>query len=169
MLYYNITKMKTLKKFLLASILSLIGLANLLIFNVASAQSVYSDVLSNTINSGSLSSAINWWDVVTDNISGWNLFNNQIMVIVWYIIDIFIVVWIAVAFIGGYKIMTSDKEDSLKEWIRLVIFGIIWIIIMVSARFLAEWLVGDNGIITDEFTNNSLTNQPNWVEFASAL
>ena len=169
MLYYNITKMKTLKKFLLASILSLIGLTNLLIFNVASAQSVYSDVLSNTINSGSLSSAINWWDVVTDNISGWNLFNNQIMVIVWYIIDIFIVVWIAVAFIGGYKIMTSDKEDSLKEWIRLVIFGIIWIIIMVSARFLAEWLVGDNGIITDEFTNNSLTNQPNWVEFASAL
>lgn len=169
MLYYNITKMKTLKKFLLASILSLIGLTNLLIFNVASAQSVYSDVLSNTINSGSLSSAINWWDVVTDNISGWNLFNNQMMVIVWYIIDIFIVVWIAVAFIGGYKIMTSDKEDSLKEWIRLVIFGIIWIIIMVSARFLAEWLVGDNGIITDEFTNNSLTNQPNWVEFASAL
>jgi len=83
LLYYNITKMKTLKKFLLASILSLIGLTNLLIFNVASAQSVYSDVLSNTINSGSLSSAINWWDVVTDNISGWNLFNNQIMVIVW--------------------------------------------------------------------------------------
>jgi hypothetical protein len=30
-----------------------------------------------------------------------------------------------VAFIGAYKIMTSEKEESTKDGIRLVIFGIV--------------------------------------------
>lgn len=160
--------MKIIKRILLSSILSLFGLVNLSIFNTASAQSVYNDVLSKTVNSWSLASAINWWDVVTD--ATWaDLFNRQIMNIMGYIIDIFIVVWIIMAFIGWYKIMMSSEEKSLKEWINLILFGVIWIIIMVSARFLAEWLVWDNGIITDEFTSLSDDNQPNWVDFAAAL
>ena len=161
--------MKTIKKFLFASLLSIFGLINLSVFSLASAQNVYGDVLGNTTNSTSLKSAINWWDVVTTG-KGSDLFNEQVTKIVGYIIDIFIVIWIIVAFIGGYKIMTSDKEETLKEWIRLVLFGVVWIIIMVSAEFLAKWLVWNNGIITDEFTNLSTDgSRANWVIFAKAL
>ena len=66
--------------------------------------------------------------------------------------------------------MTSDKEESLKEWIRLIVFGIIWIIIMVSARFIASSLVWSNGIIRTEFANDmEIYHQPNWVDFSDAI
>ena len=157
--------MKTIKKLLFTLLLSIFGLINLSIFNLASAQNVYNDVLGNT-TSNILESAIKWGDVVEKET--WSkLFNDQVLKLIWYVIDIFIVIWIVVAFIGGYKIMTSDKEESLKEWIRIVLFGVLWIIIMVSARFLAEWLVWTGGIISNEFILNN--NNPNWVKFASAL
>jgi hypothetical protein len=65
--------------------------------------------------------------------------------------------------------MTSDKEESLKEWIRLVGFGVLWIIIMISAKFLATSLVWDNGIITQEFANEDTDKTPNWIQFADNL
>ena len=114
----------------------------------------------------SLSSAINWWDVVSAHWS--DLFNEQVNVIIWYVIDFFIVIWIVVAFIGWYKIMTSEKEETMKEGIRLVIFGILWIIIMVSARFIANALVWTDWIITKEFANSDWNN-PNWIQFADNL
>lgn len=160
--------MKTIKKFLLASMLTIFGLANLSMFSLTYAQDVYNEVLNQTTSSTALSTAINWWEVVTGETWA-DLFNDQVMAIVGYIIDIFIVVWIAVAFIGGYKIMTSDKEEAMKEWIRLIIFWIIWIIIMASARFLAEWLAWNSGIISDEFVSLGINNQPNWIKFISSL
>lgn len=160
--------MKTIKKFLLASMLTIFWLANLSIFSLTYAQDVYNEVLNQTTSSTALSTAINWWEVVTGETWA-DLFNDQVMAIVGYIIDIFIVVWIAVAFIGGYKIMTSDKEEAMKEWIRLIIFWIIWIIIMASTRFLAEWLAGNSGIISDEFVSLGINNQPNWIKFISSL
>lgn len=160
--------MKTIKKFLLASILTIFWLANLSMFSLTYAQDVYNEVLNQTTSSTALSTAINWWEVVTGETWA-DLFNDQVMAIVGYIIDIFIVVWIAVAFIGGYKIMTSDKEEAMKEWIRLIIFWIIWIIIMASARFLAEWLAWNSGIISDEFVSLGINNQPNWIKFISSL
>lgn len=163
--------MKTIKKFLLASIFTIFWLANLTLFNTVSAQA-YTDLLPRTVsdqNAKALRTAIKWWDdLITENVTGATLFNKQVLQIIGYILDIFIVVWIAVAFIGGYKIMTSDKEETMKEWIRLVIFGIIWVIIMVSARFLAESLTWDSGIIRDAFANVGWS-QPNWVKLASAL
>ena len=160
--------MKTIKKFLLASMLTIFELANLSMFSLTHAQDVYNEVLNQTTSSTALSTAINWWEVVTGETWA-DLFNDQVMAIVGYIIDTFIVVWIAVAFIGGYKIMTSDKEEAMKEWIRLIIFWIIWIIIMASARFLAEWLAGNSGIISDEFVSLGINNQPNWIKFISSL
>ncbi len=135
------------------------------------AQSPYDQILSSTTTDKSLSSAINGnGDVIKENTKWWaDLFNEQILKIISYIIDIFIVLWIAVAFFGGYKIMTSDKEDSMKEWIRLIIFGIIWIIIRVSAKFLASALVWNDEIITHEFANPSSNYSPNWIQFADNL
>lgn len=164
--------MKTIKKILLTWILTIFGVWICSLFNYAPAQSIYDDVLwrsvSNKETGWSLSSAIRWEEVVTWE--KWSeLFNKQVLAIIGYIIDIFIVVWIVVAFIGGYKIMTSSKEDSLKDGIRLVIYGIIWIVIMVSARFLAEGLVWNDGVISREFANPDDTKNPNWVNFATAL
>jgi len=164
--------MKTIKKFLLASILAIFWFANLTMISTAYADnlSVYGKVIwksGKTMEWRSLNSVIAGGDEVVTGETWAKLFNDQILKLVGYIIDIFIVVWIAVAFIGWYKIMTSDDEKTMKEWIRLVIFGIIWVIIMVSARFLATGLVGDNGIITKEFRDSGA--DPKWMRFASSL
>ncbi len=148
-----------------------LSLPNFCIFNMALAKSSspYDAVLNTTINDPkwqwwSLESAISqdlaegeWWKLVTE----------QVKQLIWYAIDVFIVIGIAIAFIGGYKVLTSDSEDKMKDWIRLVIFGILWIIIMVSARFLAEWLVWNQGIIQRQFPGGEDT--PNWVALAKDL
>ena len=158
---------KIIKKLLNIFILSFVLLINLVPISLTFAQNPYDAVLKTTTNSESLKSAIDWWDVVDWRWS--NLFNAQVVEIIGYVINIFIVIWIAIAFFGGYKIMTSDKEESLKEWIRLVDFGVLWIIIMVSARFFATSLVWDNGIITQEFANENTNKDPNWIQFANNL
>ena len=127
----------------------------------------YDEALGISTSDRSLSSAIDGWDVVN---SSWaELFNEQVNSIIGYVIDFFIVIWIVVAFIGWYKIMTSEDEKNMKEWIKLVVFGVLWIIIMVSARFLATALVWDNGIISEEFANANPNHQPNWIKFADNL
>ena len=159
--------MKTIKKSLFAFVLAVFWLANFSMFNLVSAQNdVYDHVLSSTTDKRSLKSAIKW-DVLEWKWS--ELFNEQVLTLMDYVIDFFIVIWIAVAFFGGYKIMTSDKEEALKEWISLVAFGIIWIIIMISARFIASSLVWDNGIITSEFAQTDGGHVPNWIQFADSL
>lgn len=160
--------MKTIKKLLSVVLLSLFGMINLFpVFNPTYAQSPYDAALGITTYSSWLKTAINGWDVV--NNEKWaTLFNNQVNRIIGYVIDVFIVIWIAVAFIWGYKIMVSDKEETLKEWIRLVAFGILGIIIMVSARFLATSLVWNSWIIVEEFAN-PVNHQPNWIVFADSL
>lgn len=160
--------MKTIKKLLSAALLSLFGMINLFpIFNITSAQTPYDQVLGITVADADLWSAINGWEVI-DKGQWAELFNNQVNRIIGYVIDVFIVIWIAVAFIGGYKIMVSDKEETMKEWIRLVAFGMLWIIIMVSARFIATSLVWTNWIIVEEFAN-PVDHQPNWIVFADSL
>ena len=56
-----------------------------------------------------------------------------------------IVLWLLFAFIGFYKIMFSDKEDERKKWLNYIIRWTIWIIIMVSANFIANVLFGEYG------------------------
>ncbi len=139
--------MKTFRKFLLASILWLFWfIMSIPCFVLAQQQ--YDDVLGITTDDKSLSTAIRWDEYEK---AVWaELFNGQVLKIMGYVIDIFIVIWIAVAFIWAYEIMTSDKEESMKKWIRLVAFWVIWIFIMVSARFIANWLVWDEGWIISE-------------------
>lgn len=175
--------MKTIKKILLAFIFTVFWLTHLSFYNLASAQNVYDWVLNRTTSSKwwswALSSALRGWDDIVKDAKWADLFNAQVIVLIGYAIDIFIVVGIAIAFIGWYKIMMSNKEDSSKEWIRMVVFGVLWIIIMASARFLAEWLVWSNGIISDEFTVHRIISkdgltvstllEPRWVTFATAL
>ena len=167
--------MKRIKKALFTFMLLVLGLPNLFIFNLALAQgSPYDTVLRTTIHTPkdgavawSLESAISQ-DLVPEQWLKWaDLFTEQINQIIWYAIDVFIVVWIAIAFFWGYKIMTSHEEDRMKEWIRLVVFGVLWIIIMMSAKFLAEWLVWNGGIISKEFAG--VSTNPSWIQLAQNL
>ena len=157
--------MKTFRKSLLASILWLFWfIMSIPCFVLAQQQ--YDDVLGITTDDKSLYTAIRWDEYER---AVWaELFNGQVLKIMGYVIDIFIVIWIAVAFIWAYEIMTSDKEESMKKWIRLVAFWVIWIIIMVSARFIANWLVWDEGWIISEQLKESESN-PRWMVFANNL
>ena len=168
--------MKAIKKIIFTFMLLITGLANFSVFNLVSAQKTpYDGILRITTDDRSLASAIDGGDVLDESSDGgyWaKLFNEQVIYIISYAIDFFIVIWIAVAFFGAYKIMVSDKEETLKEWVRLVIFWILWIIIMVSARFIATSLVWDDGtgwIIWIQFANPDPNYKPNWIIFADDL
>ena len=137
---------------------------NYVLANEEVESSPYDGVLGATIEGTSIESAIN--NDVEDG--KWSdLFTKQIRSLIWYAIDIFIVVGIAMAFLGGYKIMTSNSEDKMKEWIRYVVFGVLWIIIMMSANFLAEWLVWNGGIISTQWPSGEAN--PNWVIVAKQV
>lgn len=159
-----------IKKALFTVICAIFGLTSLSVFNLATAQSdesPYINALNLTISDSSLES-ITKPDV---EYGKWaELFNNQIINLIEYVIYIFIALWIAVAFVWWYKIMASSKDDSTKDWIRLVIFWIVGVIIMVSARFIAGALVWDNWVISEEFTNIlGEENGPSWVQIAANL
>ena len=162
--------MKLIKKALFTFILLIFGV-NLLSFNIVAAagdDDPYTRVLNISTDSTSLKSAVrgNPWDIASKTV-GIDLFSAQVKIIIWYAISIFIVVWIAIAFLGGYKIMTSNSEDSMKDGMRLVVFGVLWIMIMFAAKFLAEWLVWTDGILEHEFAK--WKDDPSWVLLAQEL
>lgn len=162
--------MKLIKKALFTFILLIFGV-NLLSFNIVAAagdDDPYTRVLNISTDSTSLKSAVrgNPWDIASKTV-GIDLFSAQVKIIIWYAISIFIVVWIAIAFLGGYKIMTSNSEDSMKDGMRLVVFGVLWIMIMFAAKFLAEWLVWNDGILEHEFAK--WKDDPSWVLLAQEL
>lgn len=64
-----------------------------------------------------------------------NLVFNKIMNV---LVPIIIVVGILSAILGFYKLMFSSDENAVKEGTRYVIFGIIGIIVIVSARFIGQ-------------------------------
>ena len=114
-----------------------------------SGKSPYADVLRDTISDKSLESVLVWSEVTDKTWS--ELFNQQVVNLMDYAINIFIIIWIIFTFIGAYKIMFSNKEDEFKSWIRLVVFWLLWVIIMVSAKFIAGAL---NENLIREFIDN---------------
>jgi hypothetical protein len=62
--------------------------------------------------------------------------------IVLKIVDVFfsvmIVVWVLVAMIGFYQILTSSDESKVKTGILTLVYGVIWIILMFSAKYLTN-------------------------------
>ena len=95
--------MRTIKKALSLVLLTVFWISNFLVLNNAYAD--YDELFDNTIDSSMQN------DLMKDAVnSKWaDAFNNQILAIISYIVDVFIAVWIAVAFFWAYKIMTSEK------------------------------------------------------------
>jgi amino acid transporter len=56
-----------------------------------------------------------------------------------------VLVGLVFAFIGFYKILTSDKEEEVKKGNQFLIRGTIGVITMVSAGFIANKLAGVGG------------------------
>ena len=156
--------MKTFKKLLSAFalfVLSIAGLSNLNFALAAPSDTgdPYTEAILNTIDDQSLGVIVP--DAVTDQ-TGEKLFNQQVLKLIDYAIDVFIVIWIAIAFFWAYKIMFSGKEDAFKEWINLVVYGLLWVIIMVSAKFIA-WTLIDN--LSTNLDRTSIS----WINLVSDL
>ena len=169
--------MKLTKKLLVWALLFIISFLNLSSINCALA----TDSVVGTFD-GALQHVM--WDHSTDLTSDavrewvwWKMFNEQVIALIWYAIDVFIAIWVAVALIWAYKIMVSDKEDSNKEWMKMVMFWVLWVIIMVSAKFLANALVWDDGVISGNIKDAEVIvsrGEPgivwlDWINFASQL
>ena len=62
--------------------------------------------------------------------------------IVLRIVDVFfsvmIVVWVLVAMVGFYQILTSSDESKVKTGILTLVYGVIWIVLMFSAKYLTN-------------------------------
>lgn len=157
--------MKLTKKLLVGTLIFIISFLNFSSISYVFAESgivkTFSDPLSQVIETHSE-------DFENDAVKEkrwWDMFNTQVIALIWYAIDVFIAVWIAIALIWSYKIMVSGKEETSKDWMKMVLYWVLWIIIMVSAKFLANGLVWDNGIITDIDDSTWI----NWIRFASNL
>lgn len=163
--------MKTFKKLLFGWLLALFWLCmfsnNDAVFAADETNNgsitAYSDILGYTISNenSSLRSAVKygvewkWWDAV----------NNVVYDLIWYMIDVFIVIWILLGFFGWYKIMVSNDSEKLKEWIRLVVYGVVWVIVMVSAKFLAYSIIENLELNVASIGNED----PNWIRIVSNL
>ena len=58
------------------------------------------------------------------------------------IVDVFfsvmVVVWVLVAMIGFYQILTSSDESKIKTGVNTLLYGVLWILIMYSAKYLTS-------------------------------
>lgn len=157
--------MKLIKKVLIYWIVSVVMFLNFFAITPALAKEkslaeAYQEAIETTIEKHSedlRADAISDW-------SWWSAFNKQIVALIWYAIDVFIAIWVAIALIWAYKVMVSGKEESSKDWMKMVVFWIFWVVIMVSAKFLANTLVWDAGIITEIDSGEKWLN---WIKFAS--
>lgn len=61
------------------------------------------------------------------------------------LLPISILMWIIVAIIGFYKIMFSENSEEESKWRDILIYGTVWILIMMSAAYIWITLVWGSG------------------------
>lgn len=80
------------------------------------------------------------------------------------VIPIAIGIWIMFGMFWAYKMLFSSDEKEVSNWLKIVIMGVVWIIIMMSAKYLwknvmemfQNWqIAGNNGL--------------NWIQLATDL
>jgi len=123
-----------MKKILLATTLWLSCITNL-----AYAENEYLKTLE-AVSDNRAWDKISWNDFQSLAFSIWNNI----------LIPILIILGLLLAFVGFYNLMVSDKEDERKKWLNFVIWWVIWIILMVSAKFITNalfWQYGSSGIL----------------------
>lgn len=64
-----------------------------------------------------------------------NFLFNKIMNV---LVPLIIIIGILSAILGFYKLMFSSDENAVKEWTRYIVFGVIGIIVIMSAKFIGQ-------------------------------
>lgn len=98
-------------------------------------------------------SLIWWWDSIKNFV-----FNKIVNVIT----PIIIIVWIAIWIIWAYKLFFSSNAEDTKKWIQLIIYWVLGIIIILSARYIGS-------IIFEDMLQSWDAVWINWVDLANQL
>lgn len=95
-----------------------------------------------------------WWRTVVDFV--FNVIDD-------IVIPIAVSVWVVIWLIWAYKLLFSSEEKQVSTWLKMVIFWIIWVIIMVSAKYI--WKV----LFQDIFSSWEINQNINWVELSQKI
>ena len=96
-----------------------------------------------------------WWNTVVDFV--FKMIDN-------IVIPVAISIWVIIGLIWAYKLLFSSDEKQVATGLKMVIFWIIWIIIMVSAKYI--WSVLFNNL----FSSWDISSQGiNWVELSEKM
>lgn len=82
------------------------------------------------------------------------------------VIPVVIVIWIVVGSFWTYKLLFSSDEKEIANWMKMLIFWVIWIILMVSARYLWKVLFVD---IFSEWNVPLDQGAFNWIKLSTDL
>ena len=129
--------MKTIKKCLLTSIMMLMGLMTFpMVF--ANWWNNFDSALQSSTKSieTHLDAKVDAWLRKTTA-------SNIIKKVVDVVFSVMIVVWILIAVIWFYEVLTSSDEKKVQEGIKTIIYWVIWIIIMFSAKYLSTVIFED--------------------------
>lgn len=77
-----------------------------------------------------------WWEQIRDTI---------VYVAIKVVIPVFVFAGVIIAIIGFYKMMSSDSDEDQKKWFSFILWWVVGIVIMVSAGYLTNQLVGTEG------------------------
>ena len=78
------------------------------------------------------------------------------------VIPLAISAWIVVWMIWAYKLLFSSDEKQVSTWLKMVIFGVIWIILMVSAKYI--W-----SVIFETIFQSWNVSTISWIELSKAI
>ena len=98
--------------------------------------------------------ATTWWGE-SIQIFIFNLFDK-------IVIPLAISAWIVVWMIWAYKLLFSSDEKQVSTWLKMVVFGVIWIILMVSAKYM--W-----SVLFETIFQSWNINAISWIELSKAL
>lgn len=98
-------------------------------------------------------SLIWWWDSIRSFV-----FNKIVNVIIPIIIIVGIVVWI----MWIYRLFFSSSEEDTKKWVQLIIYWILWIVIILSAKYI--W-----SVIFEDMLQSWDAVWINWVDLANQI
>lgn len=94
-----------------------------------------------------------WW---------WVTIRNFILKLISNIlVPIIVIAWIIMWIIGAYSMLTSSDPAKIKKWTSMLLFGVLWVIVILSAKYL--W-----NTIYDLF-NGWETSGLDWIDLAQSL
>lgn len=151
--------------FLLIVSFNFVSLAFAVDWNGWSIHWRYQDVLSDSINVTGLKEHLDpapvnstewWWKTISNFVL--NILSN-------IVIPLAISVWVVMWIIWAYKLLFSSDEKQIASWLKMVVFWIIWIIIMMSARYIWAVLFEDIFNFEGQSSGYWLT----WIQLSKQL